>query len=214
MVGSHGGSGCHCEHDLSTPAPGLQWLHEYIDIQSITALNEETSNSSRNIFRSYSDRLTDPAIPCRLSDEDIELTEEGLVIHVPFNCPVKLTGIAIIGGDLGTSPNSVRLFANIHDCHSVNDVSEPSQSIETLVEDFCGVVEYPLRPVRFSNVNSLTLQFPHKEEGGRMEINWIGLKGVASGDQRKAVMTVYESRANVADHEVKDNPFSVSRQIQ
>jgi hypothetical protein len=216
MVGSHGGSGCQCEHDLASPAPGLEWLREYIDINSITALNEKVSNSARTLFRPYSDRLSDPTVPCRLSDEDIELTEEGLVIHIPFTCPVKLTGITIIGGENGSSPSCVRLFANLHDCHSVNDVSEPSQSIDSLVEDFCGVVEYPLRPVRFSNVNSLTLQFPHKEEveGGRIELNWIGLKGVASGDQRKAVVTVYESRANLADHEVKENPFSVSRQIQ
>ena len=214
MVGSHG-SACQCQHDLAEPAPGLQWLHEYIDKENISSLNEENVNASKNLFRPYSDRLTDPLLPCRLSqEEEPEFTEEGLVIHVPFVCPVKLTGISVIGGDAGASPNRLQLFANLHDCGSEIDVSEPSQTIECLVEDFCGVVEYPLRPVRFSQVNSVTLQFPHKEDGGPIEVNWIGLKGIASGDQRKAVLTAYESRANVADHEVKENPFSVSRQIQ
>jgi hypothetical protein len=213
MVGTHGSS-CQCDHDLANPLGGTHWLEEYVDVQNITGINEDTPGSCKSLFRPYSERLSDPENPCKLIDEDPDLIEEGLVIHIPFSCGVKLTGITVIGGENGSAPSSLRLFANLQDSSTVNEISEPSQVIDSLVEDFCGVVEYPLRPVRFSNVNSLVLQFPVKTNGVPIEINWIGLKGIASGDKRQAVVTVYESRANIADHEVKENPFSVSRQIQ
>jgi hypothetical protein len=153
----------------------------------------------------------DPAIPCKLLNEP-ELTEEGLVVTVPFTCPVKLTGLTVIGGEHGSSPDRVRIFSNLSDPATVMEISEPSQEIESMVEDFCGVVEYPLRPARFALVNSVTFQFPFRE--GPLELMWIGLKGVASGDKRRAVVTVYEARPNLADHEVKESPFIVSKHIQ
>jgi hypothetical protein len=212
MVGAHGSS-CQCQHDLANPVGGTKWLHEYIESDHITAINEEATDSCRCLFRPYSERLSDPEEPCRLLDEP-DLTEEGLVITVPFTCPMKLTGITIIGGENGSSPSSVRLFANLQDPGTVMEIQQASQEIESLSEDFCGVIEHPLRPARFSLVSSLTLQFPPKSEGPLIEVFWIGLKGIASGDKREAVVTVYESRANLADHEVKDSPFSVSRQVQ
>jgi hypothetical protein len=110
---------------------------------------------------------------------------------------VKITGLTVIGGENGKSPCKVNLFANLSDPTSVMDVSSPTQSVD-LVEDFCGTIEYPLRVTRFSQVNYLTLEFP---PSGDMQVFWIGLKGIASGDARKAVVTVYESRANLADHQ-------------
>jgi hypothetical protein len=210
MVGTHG-SFCQCQHELAEPAGGTQWLNEYIDIQNVVSINEEHSGACKSLFRPYSKRLVDPEPTCRLIDEDPELIEEGLVIHVPFTCAVKLTGITIIGGDNGRCPDTVRLFSDLADPSSINDIREPSQSIDPLVEDFCGVVEYPLRPVKFANINSLTIQFPCKDA---MEVNWIGIKGIASGEQRRAVVTVYEARPNVADHEVKEDAFGVKRGVQ
>ena len=87
------------------------------------------------------------------------------------------------------------LFANHTDLDTVCEIPH-TQTIENLVEDPCGVVEYPLRVARFSQVNSLCIAIP-----GPVELFYIGLKGLASGDQRKAVVTVYESRANLADHQ-------------
>jgi hypothetical protein len=212
MVGTHG-SGCQCDHDLAAPVSGTQWLDEFVDLTNVTALNEETSGSATELFRPYSQRLQDPERPCLLTTDDPELKEEGLVITVPFTCPVKLTGLTVIGGEAGRSPRQVLLFANLVDAGAVMEIPDATQTVDPLVEDFCGVVEYPLRPVKFSQVTSLTLQFPLRDDVAT-ELFWIGLKGVASGDQRKAVVTVYESRANIADHQVKTDPFGVGKHIQ
>ena len=210
MVGSHG-QGCQCAHD--EVMDGTQWLDEFVDISTVSAMNEEIPGSCRFLIRPFSQRLLDPAVPCRLTPDDPELQEEGLVITLPFTCPVKLTGVSIIGGERGTSPACVRLYSNLVDPNSVLEITQPTQLIDPWVEDFCAAVEYPLRAARFAQVTSLTLQFPFRESTAT-EIFWIGLKGVASGDQRKAVVTVYESRANVADHEVKSDPFALGRNIQ
>ena len=130
-------------------------------------------------------------------------------MSIPFSCPVKITGITVIGGDRGKSPNKVNLFANMTDPAMAEEI-EPSQTIEPLVEDFCGILQYPLRVVKFGNINTLTLQFPSDQS---FDITWIGLRGIASGDKRKAVVTVYESRPLIADHQVKDQ-YSLARQIQ
>ena len=214
MPGSHG-SGCQCQHELAEAVHGTQWLNPFVDTDNITSRNEEVPMSCVSLLRPYVDRLTDPNPPCSLAVGDNEYddaAEEGMVISVPFSCPVKLTGITIIGGANGRFPSAVNLFSNLSDMSAVTEL-EPSQKIDPLGEDLCGVVEYPLRPVKFAQVNSITLQFPRPDDGRPVEIFWIGLRGIASGDKRKAVVTVYESRANVADHEVKDQ-FRVGRQIQ
>jgi hypothetical protein len=151
-------------------------------------------------------RTCDPEPPCRALPEE----EEGLVISVSFTCPVKITGLTVIGGDHGSSPSKINLHANVSDPWAVADVNEPTQSIE-LSQDFCGSIEYPLRVTRFSQIQSLTLEFPNPSSK-LLEVCWIGLKGIASGDARKAVVTVYESRANLADHQTESTPL-YTRQI-
>lgn len=199
MVGTHG-SACACAHDLSVPLPGTQWLDPYIDKGSIACLGEESVGSGLALFRAYMDRLTDPSPRCRCSnEEDIP----GLVVTVSFTCPVKISGVTVIT----SSSAPLHLYANLVDPETVEEVA-PKQTIDSLVEDWCGVIEYPLRVAKFSQINSLTLWFMEPS----VELFYIGLRGIASGDQRRAVVTVYESRANVADHPgVKEMKFASSQ---
>lgn len=192
MVGTHDG-GCQC-HQASADqiVDGTHWLNDKIDLDNIVVINEKDPGSCLDLFRPHSLRTADQEVPCSPEER-----EEGLVMCVPFTCPVKITALTVIGGDNGKSPCKVNLFANLADPTSVMDVNSPTQSVD-LVEDFCGTIEYPLRVTRFSQVNYLTLEFP---PSGDMQVFWIGLKGIASGDARKAVVTVYESRANLADHQ-------------
>ena len=191
---------------------GTNWINESVDINNIVCINEETSNSSKSLFRPHSMRTVDPDPLCRFLPADQgEFFEEGLVVWIPFACPVKMTGLTVIGGENGTSPRKVNLFANLPDPSSVLEV-QPSQSLDLVPDDFCGAVEYPLRVTKFSQVNCLTLQFPEIRE---IQLSWIGIKGIASGDARKAVVTVYESRANLADHqEAREKSFPTSRPLQ
>jgi hypothetical protein len=211
MPGSHGGA-CQCQHDLAAPVAGTEWLNEYMDTTNITCLNEDHPGISTRLFRPYAERLVDLEPPCtfRPEEENIYDDEQGLTISIPFSCPVKITGISVIGGDSGRHPQCLNLFANVTDASIVSEI-EPSQSIDPLVEDFCGAVEYPLRVVKFGNVTSLIIHFPTSQHP--FHLHWIGLRGVASGAQRKAVVTVYESRPLVADHEVRET-FGVGKHIQ
>ncbi|EER05156.1 hypothetical protein Pmar_PMAR026590, partial [Perkinsus marinus ATCC 50983] len=83
-----------------------------------------------------------------------------------------------------------------------------------LIEDFCGAVEYPVKVAKFAHVSSLSMHFAANnrlevenddEDDISTIIHWIGIKGVASGTKRSAVVSVYESQANLKDHEVKDD---------
>lgn len=214
MPGAHGG-GCNCQEELGNEIAGNEWLDKYIDKSTIEVYGvDENSSRGSGIFRSFPDRLIeDSCLRTELGDEENEFDDpsSGIVILVPFTCPVKLTGISVIGGDNGRSPSQVDLFSNITDYSSLAELT-PTQTLENLVDDFCGAVEYPVRVAKFAHVTTLMLRFPKPPED--FSIYWIGLRGVASGAQRKAVVTVYESRANVADHKVKSNPFSQGSEIQ
>lgn len=49
---------------------------------------------------------------------------------------------------------------------------------------------------------SLTLGFTENLGGENTEIKYIGLKGEMTNLKQQAVVTVYESQANLKDHEV------------
>ena len=63
MAGTHGSS-CQCQHELSEPIAGTEWLNQYIDVPNIIALNEENPGSISNVFRPYLNRLQDPDPAC------------------------------------------------------------------------------------------------------------------------------------------------------
>ncbi len=215
MPGAHGG-GCNCHEELGSDVAGNEWLDKYIDKAAVESYGaRETSAHASRIFRTFSQRLDEVAFLLSESSSeeqnDFEDPNMGILVSVPFTCPVKLTGVTVIGGDGGRTPHRLDLFANVTDFNTVDELV-PSQSLENLVDDFCGAIEHPVRVAKFAHVTNLMMRFPKPPED--FAIYWIGLRGVASGAQRKAVVTVYESRANVADHEVKENGFAQSRQIQ
>jgi PITH domain len=176
---------------------GGVWLIDSIDHESIHASGEATKDSAKLLFRSTEDRLDDTK-KCESGDLD----DPEIIISLALTSPTKLTSISVIGGPNGSAPTSVRLFAN-SDLGSFNAVHEvePTQTVE-LAEDFCGVIQYPLRVTKFSQVQTLTLHFPADQP---VTLHWIGLKGIASGAKRQAVVTVYESRPNLSDHKIPDS---------
>ena len=200
MPGSHG-SGCGCREEDSGPTGG-HWLHSSIDHESVVSAGGSTPGSARLLFRAYEERLDDDRFIESADEDDAEL-----IISVSFTSPTKLTAVSVIGGVNGSIPMKLCLFANAHvgDFSVVHD-SEPTQAIE-LAEDFCGSVEYPLRVAKFSQVLTLMLHFPAVVDGQKLRIHWIGLKGVASGDKRQAVVAVYEAKPNLADHKTKSDPL-------
>merc|ERR1712216_476189 len=132
-------------------------------------------------------------------DDDPEL-----LIHIPFISPLKITGITVVGGDNGTSPNRVAFHMNRQelDFGSVGDAI-PVQEIE-LAEDFHGAIQYPTRAARLANVTHLSLYFPTSYGEEQTRIHWIGLWGVGSEHKRQAVQCVYESQPQAKEGWIKD----------
>ncbi|KAL8275909.1 hypothetical protein Esti_000171 [Eimeria stiedai] len=199
MPGAHGdGCGCKPEAELGVG----EFLLSYINKEGIRGINEQVVGSAKKTIRPYDERLDESQF-CRSEEGDAEL-----IIYIPFLSPCKkVTSLIVIGGAEGKAPSKLKLFANREDLDfsNVRD-TECIQELE-LSEDFHGSLEYPLKVTKLQNVSSLSLYFPENFGGGCTEIFYIGLRGVGSKYQRKAVQTVYEAQANVKDHKQPGDMF-------
>lgn len=130
------------------------------------------------------------------SDED----DPQLVIRIPFTTDVKVKSLNIIGGDEGSAPKTIYLYANRENLDfSVLEEYEPTQIIEG-IENPLGLIEYPLKISKFSSVATLGIGIYDNHGASQTEIKFIGLKGENIGTRAKPVITVYESRPNLSDH--------------
>lgn len=124
--------------------------------------------------KTYSERLEESSFVA--SDGDPEL-----LLAIPFTTPVNLHTLVIIGGEAGRAPSKVRVFADNSglDLACVED-EEPVQELD-ISEDFCGVIEYPLKVTRLRNVQLLHLHIPENFGAETSEVFFIGLRGEKSG---------------------------------
>eukprot|EP01069_Polyplicarium_translucidae_P006224 Polyplicarium_translucidae@DN2924_c0_g2_i1.p4 len=194
MPGTHG-SGCGCQHE--NEVTGEPFLLEHIDVENVRGLNCISEKSAQLVFRSFDKRLDEDRF-CRSESGDPEI-----IVHIPFRSPCKLSGLRVIGGDDGAAPKTVRVFADQEDLDftSIEDAKEVQKL--SLVEDFHGSVEYPLKVTKLLNVSSLALHFTEPFSADFLKVHWIAIQGTCAGGQRRAVATVYESRPNIDDHSVR-----------
>ena len=108
----------------------------------VSCLNEATAGSAKHVFRSWTERLEDPAVPLDSNEDDAEL-----LITIPFNGAVKVKAISIIGGDDGSSPARLKAYTNRHDLDfaAVADMA-PVQAWD-LQEQQQASMEYPTQYV-------------------------------------------------------------------
>ncbi|CAI5511946.1 unnamed protein product [Closterium sp. Naga37s-1] len=126
-----------------------------------------------------------------------------LILFILFTTDVKIKSIAIIGGADGTSPAKMRVFTNREDIDFsvVNDLTAVQEW--DLTENLQGELEYTTKFSKFQGVSSLTLHLPSNFGGDFSRIHFVGLKGEATQNNRRAVAAVvYEAQANPSDHEV------------
>ncbi|CAI5506567.1 unnamed protein product [Closterium sp. Naga37s-1] len=171
-------------------------LMEELGLQ-VRTLNEAVEGSAEGVFRSWEDRMTFPSQPLDSNEDDPEL-----ILFIPFTTDVKIKSIAIIGGADGTSPAKMRAFTNREDVDFsvVNDLTAVQEW--DLTENLQGELEYTTKFSKFQGVSSLTLHFPSNFGGDFSRIHFVGLKGEATQNNRRAVAAVvYEAQANPSDHE-------------
>jgi len=198
-----------CRHP---PEPKLEEqisasLYPLIDRDSITCLNESVPNSGKNCIKPW-EQCLDSTRVLRSSDDDPEL-----ILCIPFSTQVVLKSFCVVGGGNGTAPSSVKIFSNRSDIDfsNVSDL-QPVQQFD-LAEDFKAQIEYPTKVHKFQNVNSLTFYF--KGDGDFLQIDYLGLKGLGTQNQRvRPTNLVYELRPNVADHPQTNAEHDVTKHIE
>lgn len=146
---------CAHDHDCEAADCGPAWsLHTRITLDRVTALNAAAPAAPAALFRAWSER-TAPARPPLLSDDD---DPPELIVHIPFDGLVRITAIAIVGGDggddgdggdrgsSGATPARVRAFVNRGGLDfGEAAAAEPAQEWELVPGAGGCVVEYPTR---------------------------------------------------------------------
>mmetsp|Transcript_27132 Transcript_27132/g.82244 ORF Transcript_27132/g.82244 Transcript_27132/m.82244 type:complete len:209 (-) Transcript_27132:555-1181(-) len=174
-------------------------LLSFIDTGGLSALNESEAGACRHIFRPYERRLERER--WLESDDD----DPQLIIHIPFISPVKIQSLTLIGGPDGMAPRDVRAFIN-HEALDFADAEDvaPVQTWEMADGDPNGVLEYPTQFSKFQNVSKLSLFVAGNHGADMTRIYYLGLKGIGTEHQRRAVQAVYELRPVEQDTDIKD----------
>ena len=142
------------------------------------------------------------------------LTQSGygkdLVVYIPFNGEIKVKAICVIGGEDGTAPAKMKLYKNVEavDINILED-KKPVQVVD-LNENPSGELEYLINVSKFTNVTNLVLGFDDNFGAPSTAIKFIGFKGEKLREKSKFVETVYEVRANLADHKNPADKFANS----
>lgn len=196
------GHQCQCGNTHNEGELGVQYnLYQKIDLPNVTCLNEAEDGSGVKVFKPWEERLSGSSFV--ESDVDDEL-----LFNIPFTGNVKLKGIIIVGGPDSTHPSTVKLFKNRPGMIFDEAASVPDQEIE-LVRDQYGVHEYPIKVVKFSSVNHLTLHFTGTSGSEKIRIDYIGLKGEWTAAPRQGVViATYELRPQASDHPQESNDSS------
>jgi len=200
--GGHGhshGHG-HDEHDHSHDLdPALQSnLHQQIDFDGITTLNEAEPKSGAGIVKkTWAQRMTDS--PELESDAD-----EQLLMHIPFTGQIKLYALLIRTSDSASAPRKLKLFRNREDLDfgTAADL-KPTQTIELPRSN--DVAEIALNRALWNTTTSINLFFEDNHSDGEEDvtrISYLGFKGEYMALNREPVNFLYEAAANPSDHKV------------
>ncbi|CAI2380939.1 unnamed protein product [Moneuplotes crassus] len=170
-------------------------LYGAIELEGLQAFNEEEEGSTKFVIKPREEMLEESKGTLR-SDDDVEL-----VIKIPFTSKVKIKAITIIGGEDGTAPKSIKLYPDLASVDfSILEDNEPAQEIDLIEDNSEGRVDYPVKLTKFQSVGTLTIGIDQNYGADNTEIKYIGFKGENLNQKAQAVITVYESRANLADH--------------
>ncbi|KAL5965214.1 PITH domain-containing protein 1 [Taenia solium] len=192
MCDSHG----HCEHaHVAEDAVDLYSLYKFIDMENLVCLNESAPDSGKKVFKPFEERKDSSVFV----ESDVD---EELLFNIPFTGSVKLKGIIIAGENGDTHPSSVAIYKNRPFMTFSDTEAEADQCLE-LHPDPTGEITYPLKVLKFGNVQHLGLHIRKNFGAECTRIHYIGLKGdFIQARRQEIVITNYEVKPNVADHKL------------
>lgn len=168
-------------------------LYPYIDHPNVVALNVDDQGAGAKVIKPWHNRL----------DEEVWIesdTDDQMIVRVPFTGSVKLRSILLKCGPGDQTPAKVYLYPN-EESFDFSDASEKTPTQEFDVAQGRDMGDYAVKAAKFSNLSSVTLFFPTSQGADTLRIYYIGMLGTWTERKREAVITVYESQANLADHE-------------
>ncbi|KAJ7920737.1 DUF1000-domain-containing protein [Mycena leptocephala] len=179
------------DHDHSSGLGPKDNLFSQIDRDNVVALN--ASGLGSTIIKPWHERLDE--------EKSIESdADDQMIIRIPFTSSVKLRSLLLKTGPTNQTPLKVVLFPN-EDSFDFEDISDKTPTQEFAVAQGRDVGEYALRIAKFSNVSSVSLFFPRSQGADTTQIYYVGFLGHWTERKSSAVVTVYETQANLADHE-------------
>ncbi|CAG8485796.1 13660_t:CDS:2 [Ambispora gerdemannii] len=120
-------------------------INEFITLNQIDCLNQQTSHHVRHIFTKDDSYL----------ESDVD---EQLLISIPFNQSVKLHSLKITANDIEHAPKTIKLYVNrINFGFDETDSIEETQTLELTEKDYEETSVIPLRFVKFQAVTNLVL---------------------------------------------------------
>lgn len=125
-----------------------------VDLTWTDLVDATSSSNSSSVIKPWHERqdLTNYVE----SDPD----DEQLLLRVPFTANVKLRSISILGEGGDQAPKQLKVYINrpeLDFSDVLDDATEPVQTLD-LVQSR-EVVDYSVRPAKFSNIQHLTLFF-------------------------------------------------------
>lgn len=168
-----------------------------VDLTWTDLVDATSSSNSSSVIKPWHERqdLTNYVE----SDPD----DEQLLLRVPFTANVKLRSISILGEGGDQAPKQLKVYINrpeLDFSDVLDDATEPVQTLD-LVQSR-EVVDYSVRPAKFSNIQHLTLFFSQNfadDSESQTRIYYVGFKGESSGKIVNSVKgIVYEAQANPA----------------
>ncbi|EZA50471.1 hypothetical protein DMN91_010118 [Ooceraea biroi] len=196
---------CSCGDAHDAMELGVKYsLHEKIDKDKVECLNENVEGTGVKVFKTWENRLNTEE--CVESDTDPEL-----LFNIPFTANVKLKGLIVIA-DPEYFPTRVKLFKNRPNM-IFDDVRLEADQEFQLIRDSQGIHEYPVRTVKFSSVEHLSLYFSSHSDTDFIKIYYIGLRGEWTASHKHGVtLCVYEARPLI--YEYSKDQYAITRVIK
>ncbi|KAJ7366440.1 DUF1000-domain-containing protein [Mycena albidolilacea] len=178
------------DHDSTDLGPKDN-LFSRIDRDNVVALNALSPGPA--VIKPWHERLDE--------EKSVESdADDQMIIRIPFTGSVKLRSLLLKTGPTDQTPLKVVLFAN-ESSLDFQDISDKTPTQEFTVAQGREVGEYALRTAKFSNVSSISLFFPEAQGADTTKIYYVGFLGLWTERKMSAPVTVYETQANLADHE-------------
>ncbi|KAH9838796.1 galactose-binding domain-like protein [Rhodofomes roseus] len=198
MPHTHDHGNCNDEHhdhhhDIPEGTGPRDNLYSHIDRDNVIVLNAQAPANGPEVIKPWDQRLDEE----KYIESD---ADDQIIIRVPFTGAVKLRAILVKSGPGDQTPAKMSIFNNLEhvDFSNITDMKSVQEFDVAQGRD---IGEYHVMPAKFSSVTSVTLFFPESQGADTTRIYYVGFLGTFSGERKgQPIITVYESRPNIADH--------------